>query len=66
MKKAQKMADVGDLFHDPNYESMTCQFNCGFVLFFPRGDDGFEVWNRMLLHKFRGCKKDQKIIERNK
>ena len=58
------MADVGDLFHDPNYESMSCQLNCGFVLFFLRGDDGFEVWNRMILHKARGCEKDQKYIRK--
>ena len=57
------MDKLEQMFNDPNFESMSCQFNCGFVLFFPRGDDGFEVWNRMLLHKMRGCKKDQKIID---
>jgi hypothetical protein len=60
----RKMPEIADMFHDPNYESMSCQLNCGFVLFFPRGDDGFEVWNRMILHKARGCEKDQKYIQR--
>jgi hypothetical protein len=65
MRMERKMASLEEMYYDPNYESMSCQLNCGFVLFFPRGDDGFEVWNRMILHKARGCEKDAKYIRKD-
>lgn len=53
------MTDLDDFMRDnPDAESFSCQENCGFVVVFPRGDDGMYAWIRMRKHLLRGCKVD--------
>lgn len=49
------------LAENPNSETFSCQSNCGFVVVFPMGDDGFRAWLRMKKHIERGCRLDNMI-----
>lgn len=49
-----------EMFRDPNYESVSCQLNCGFVLFFHRNsEESKAAWKRMVQHKAMGCDLDK-------
>mgnify|MGYP006297416697 CR=1 FL=1 len=59
------MAEAGtELFNNPEFESVSCQRNCGFVLFYRRGQDDFPILQRMSVHKLRGCRADNKLIDK--
>lgn len=53
---------IEEMFSDPQYESVSCPLNCGFVVFWRMGEDGNLAVARLRLHKARGCDSDQQQL----